>query len=124
METENTDKWLAAVLPKHRSLTKAVVTITESLLKAGKIDYLAVTGRTKTLENIKEKVRRKSYKHPRTQMTDISGVRVIVYFESDVRRVSDVIESSFRVDKDNSLDKEALLAADQNGYRPVHYARN
>jgi ppGpp synthetase/RelA/SpoT-type nucleotidyltranferase len=121
MEAKNIDKWLNTVLHKYQTLTRTVVTIMKSLLQAKKVDYLAVTGRTKKADSIKDKIKRKSYKHPEKQLTDISGIRIIVYFESDVERVSDIIEKSFCVDKTNSLNKAALLAADQIGYRSVHY---
>lgn len=117
----DTDKWIAAILPRYQSLTEAIVTIIESLLKANGIDYLAVIGRTKTADSTKDKIKRKSYRDPATQLTDISGVRVIVYFESAVQEVSRIIESAFCVDRPNSLDKQALLATDQTGYRSVHY---
>jgi len=121
MKGKNIDSWLEAILPKHKMLTTAVLIIIEGLLKSNNIDYLTVIGRTKDVDSIKEKVRRKSYKHPDSQLTDISGIRIIAYFESDVNKISDLIEQAFYVDRDNSLNKDELLAADQIGYRSVHY---
>ena len=117
----NTEKWLDEVLPKQENLTYAVVTIIENLLKNNNIDYLTVTGRTKDRESVKDKIKRKGYKKPKEQLTDISGIRIIVFFESSVKKVSKLIEASFEVDKKNSLNKDALLSNDQIGYRSVHY---
>ncbi|MEQ1956884.1 GTP pyrophosphokinase [Mesorhizobium sp. CN2-181] len=85
------------------------------------IEHLSVSGRTKTFNGCKEKIKRKRYTDPATQMTDITGIRIIVYFESDVERVCEIIERSFSVDSTNSLDKNTLLQKDQVGYRSVHY---
>ncbi|MDH3343086.1 MAG: GTP pyrophosphokinase [Gammaproteobacteria bacterium] len=121
MEDKEIDTWLGKDLPKYKVLTNTVVNIVESLLNGNKIDYLTITGRTKTTESIKEKIQRKSYNTPETQMTDLSGIRIIAYFESDVDEISKIIEKSFCIDKQNSLSKDSLLAADQMGYRSIHY---
>ncbi|WP_325891094.1 GTP pyrophosphokinase [Grimontia sp. NTOU-MAR1] len=115
------DMWIDEIVPKHESLTKHVINIIENLLKENKIDHLAVTGRTKDKESIKEKIKRKSYNNPEKQLTDLSGIRVIMYFESDITRVSKIIRESFQVDIENSSSKQELLATDQIGYRSIHY---
>ncbi len=121
MNQKEIEAWLDTVLPKHKTLTNTVVSIVESLLEHHGIDYLAVSGRTKRIESIKEKIRRKSYRHPDKQMTDLSGIRIIANYESDVDRISKLIESAFNVDEENSLPKDHLLDTDQIGYRSVHY---
>ncbi|MES0194316.1 GTP pyrophosphokinase [Mesorhizobium sp. C264A] len=67
-------------------------------------------------EDKEEKVQR-----PKKQLTDVSGVRIIVFFESDVKAVANIIENTFHVDHENSLDQDSLLSASQVGYRSVHY---
>lgn len=121
MSLQKYENWLDSALPKHRRLTDAVVTIIENLLKANKVDYLAVTGRTKNKDSALEKIRRKGYKDLSVQLTDLSGIRVIVYFETDVTRVSKLINLAFCVDKKNSLNQDELLSTNQIGYRSVHY---
>jgi GTP pyrophosphokinase len=106
MDQKEIETWIDAVLPKHKTLTNTVVSIVESLLEHNDIDYLAVSGRTKDAKSIKEKISRKSYQHPDKQITDLSGIRIIAYFESDVDRISKLIESSFNVDEENSLSKD------------------
>ncbi|WP_099609568.1 GTP pyrophosphokinase [Vibrio coralliilyticus] len=118
---EKHSNWLDGALIAHSRLTESVVTVFENLLKAKGIDFLTVTGRTKDRKSALEKIERKGYKKPEVQMTDLSGVRVILYFESDVERVSELISESFGVDEDNSLDKSKVLSKDQIGYRSVHF---
>ncbi|MCL0008986.1 GTP pyrophosphokinase [Providencia rettgeri] len=115
------EKWLDEVLPNHKRLTESVVTIIQSLLKSKGVDYLSVTGRTKKRENALEKIERKKYDNPLIKMTDLSGIRVIVYFESDIERVSKIIDEAFNIDKDNSLNQDQKLSVNQIGYRSVHF---
>ncbi|WP_010606847.1 GTP pyrophosphokinase [Pseudoalteromonas maricaloris] len=113
--------WIDNSLPLHKRLTESVVTIIENLLKSQNIDYLAVSGRTKDRKSALEKIKRKGYKDPSVQMTDLSGIRIILYFESDVEKVSKLIEQSFCVDSENSLNQDDLMSSDQIGYRSVHF---
>jgi ppGpp synthetase/RelA/SpoT-type nucleotidyltranferase len=120
MEQNNYEGWLDTAIPKHNRLTTAVVSIIENLLNANNIDYLTVTGRTKTKASALEKIQRKGYRNPAEQMTDISGIRIIVFLESDVNTVLRLIRDAFRVDEKNSLNKDDVMPADQIGYRSVH----
>lgn len=115
------EDWVDKTLPKQQRLTESVVTTLENLLNSNDIEYLAVSGRTKTKEGALEKIDRKSYKDPANQLTDLSGVRVILYFEDDVSKVSKLIESAFNIDQQNSLNQDEKLSVDQIGYRSVHY---
>lgn len=121
MAQNNVDFWLDEVLPRHERLTESVVNIFENLLNNSGAEYLAVSGRTKDKNAALEKIKRKGYRDPSDQLTDLSGIRVIVYFESDVQVVSEIIEKSFSVDTEKSLNKDDVLSTDQIGYRSVHY---
>lgn len=113
--------WLDKALKDHSRLTDSVVTIAENLLKSNGIEFLTVSGRTKDKKSALEKIDRKGYKNPAVQITDLTGVRIILYFESDVEKVSTLISNAFEVDTDNSLDKSKVLSKDQIGYRSVHF---
>ena len=115
------ESWLTDTLPKHSRLTDSVVAITKSLLEDNGIDFLSVTGRTKTRDGVQEKIKRKNYKRPSTDITDISGIRIILFVESDIKKVSTIVSSSFDVDWKNSSNKDKALLSNQVGYRSVHY---
>ncbi|MDR7122481.1 GTP pyrophosphokinase [Rheinheimera soli] len=115
------DSWIDETLTKHKALTESVVTIMQNLLKNRGVDYLSVTGRTKDKASVLDKIKRKNYKDPQIQLTDLTGIRVITYLESDISVVSEVIESTFRVDIDNSLNQDERLHVNQIGYRSVHF---
>ena len=99
----------------------AAIPLLESLLRKYEVDYLSVTGRTKAREGALEKVTRKGYTDPKTQLTDLTGIRIIVFLESDVDAASEVIKGNFEIDGKNSLDKSSVLGVDRIGYRSVHF---
>lgn len=115
------EDWLEKNLPKHERLTDSVVAIMKSLLDVNGVEYLSITGRTKSEASIREKIRRKSYRKPDRQMTDISGIRVVLFIESDVHRVQEIVANSFAVDSKNSSNVDDVLGADKVGYRSLHF---
>lgn len=42
-------------------------------------------------------------------MTDVSGVRIITFLESQVEQVISIIRSAFEIDESNSLDRKKYL---------------
>lgn len=72
MSAQNFEQWLDGVLPRHDRLTQAVATIVENVLRARQIDFLAISGRTKTREGALEKIKRKNYHNPPAQLRAVS----------------------------------------------------
>jgi len=113
-------EWYRQQQPNYKSLAEIAATTLTALLRSRHVDFLAISQRTKALESVVEKVTRKDYSDL-SAMTDIAGIRVITYIESDIARVSELIEEAFLVDKDKSIDKSEELSDDRIGYRSVHF---
>lgn len=80
-----------------------------------------ITGRVKERNSLEKKIERKQEKYTSLKnITDIVGLRVITYLESDVDKVADLIEKEFVIDSENSIDKRELKS-DQFGYRSLHF---
>lgn len=94
----------------------------EDLLSSSGIAYHVVEARAKTISSFIEKLDRegKSYNNALDEITDFAGVRVILYYVSDVDKLSRVIDQEFRVDTSKSIDQRTSLALDQFGYLSVH----
>lgn len=120
LSVEDIAAWYRAATSKYQGLADNITAAINSLLKTKGIDFLAVGARVKTLERVLEKFERKKYASF-DDLTDMLGVRVIVYLESDVAAVCSVLESAFQVHPDLGADKSEELAVDQIGYRSVHY---
>ena len=106
---EKFTQWLDEVLPRQERLTKISKNLVGKLLEGKNIDFLNVTGRTKTKNTALEKIDRKKYSKPELSLTDLSGVRIIVYFENQISQVSELIRESFEVDESNSMDSDKIL---------------
>lgn len=113
--------WYANHEQIYKSLAEIIAATLKALLKHNKIDYVDTPHRAKAVDSFQEKIRRKKYKDPKSEMTDLAGIRVIAYIEADVARVSKLIQSSFNVHEEFSVDKTTDLGEDRFGYRSVHY---
>tara|TARA_R110002012_G_scaffold16403_1_gene63364 strand:- start:660 stop:1709 length:1050 start_codon:yes stop_codon:yes gene_type:complete len=113
--------WIAENHFRFVSLSEAAQNIVTNLLQEEGIEFLTITQRTKDIDSCLEKSKRKNYKSPKTQTTDISGIRIIVFLECDIVRISKIIEDAFFIDTENSLNQDDLLSSSEMGYRSVHY---
>ena len=106
----------------YKTFESEVEHLIKSILQANQINYNAITSRLKTRESLAEKIDRKQGKYANiSEITDIVGIRIITYYSEDVDRVSEIIESEFEVDIENSIDKRESLKPDRFGYCSVHY---
>ncbi|MCF0223577.1 MAG: RelA/SpoT domain-containing protein [Fibrobacter sp.] len=95
--------------------------ISDALKKDG-IRVLSLSARVKDRASLHGKILRKPGKYfSLSEITDILGVRVIVFFADDIDRTGRVIEQTFNVDRENSVDKRKSIAATEFGYLSLHY---
>ncbi|MET3991415.1 ppGpp synthetase/RelA/SpoT-type nucleotidyltransferase [Bradyrhizobium sp. S3.9.2] len=91
------------------------------MLQKEKIEYLNVTYRVKLLDEAIRKIGRKQYENPTEQLTDLSGIRIVTFLESQVTAISKLVRALFDVDQENSLDRADILGLDRLGYRSTHF---
>ena len=111
----------------HADLTRVgheAVDLVRGILDEAGINYLSVTGRTKTVASFAEKAARTAggkplYDDPTTQLTDQVGVRVITYVSGDVDAVADVLAEQVRVTDDRDLGQETASEG-RFGYASRH----
>jgi putative GTP pyrophosphokinase len=115
----DTASWYSAQRETYTSFTRLLHATLENLIRAARIDYLAVTSRTKSVESFVEKVKRKGYETT-DQATDLAGLRVITFIESDAAKAAKLVSDSFIVHPEKSLDKSEELGDSQVGYRSIH----
>jgi len=121
---ENIDaaiKWYRKNRSLYTSLADKVEAIVRENLDQSKVQYHSVTSRRKSLRSFTDKAKSGKYAEPINEIKDMAGIRVITYLESDVRKVADVIERLFDIDKEHSIDQSRLLGSNRLGYRSVHY---
>lgn len=106
------------LLPSFKRSLENIQKALEFFLTEQKILYLSVTGRIKSIESFIEKVERKKYSNPFEDNEDFCGVRIVVYYLNDIKRVQEIIDTEF--DLQESIDKADELAANAFGYRSNH----
>jgi GTP pyrophosphokinase len=114
----------AAQHPDLILATEGYVDLVTSLLDEAGINYLSVTGRTKSVASFAAKAVREvdghpAYADPLTEITDQIGVRVITYLRDDVDAVADLLSDQLTLLDDRDMGQET--AADGRwGYASRH----
>lgn len=118
---ENSIKWYSENKILFEQLSKKVETIIQEILIDNKIPIHAIYSRAKEIDSYSKKIEDSKYTDPISQITDLSGIRIIAYVESDLDKISKIIEEHFEIDKENSIDKSQTLGTDKVGYRSIHF---
>ena len=101
----------AAMQPELRRATDGYVDLVTSLLDEAGINYLSVSGRTKSVASFAAKAAKSVagspvFADPLTDITDQIGVRVITYLHSDVAAVADLLAEELTILGDRDLGQE------------------
>jgi len=98
----------------------------ENLIRNARIDFYTVESRAKSIDSFRAKVERpgKGYLNPLQEVSDLAGVRVILYYEDHLPKVCKLLEKEFEIESSQSADKSNALADDQFGYLSIHYVLN
>jgi len=103
-------------------VTDEFVELVTGIIDDAGINYLSVTGRTKTVSSFAGKARAvlgDSGDDPLHEVTDQVGVRVITYVQRDIDAVADLLAEQFTVLNDRDLGEETA-AAGRFGYASRH----
>ena len=80
-----------------------------------KIEFLSITDRVKEKDSLTKKIDKKSYSDI-SDITDVVGLRVITYVESEIPKIERIIHDCFSIHLDDSIDKGKSL---KTGVRKV-----
>ncbi|MBM9458898.1 DUF429 domain-containing protein [Nocardioides sp. zg-536] len=110
--------------PELRRATEAFVALVTAALDEAGINYLTVTGRTKSVTSFAGKAARVAggrpvFTDPLGEITDQIGLRVITYVQSDVQAVADVLEDRVVVHDDRDMGQETASEG-RFGYASRH----
>lgn len=123
--SNNIDKLVAEFLSQrslYESFAKKLSELAIELLEINNISYSIIEQRVKTIESFREKLQRpgKTYKKPFKELPDIAGIRIILYYTSDIDTICRMLENEFSIIDKMSSDKRSELDIDQFGYLSVH----
>ncbi len=111
-----------SVRPVYEKLTRKLQALFDELLEGEGIKA-TIESRTKEIKSLKAKIGRpgKAYKDPLREITDLSGIRIILYSIADVETVGKLIQREFKIDPTNSVNKLNQLEPDRFGYLSQHF---
>jgi ppGpp synthetase/RelA/SpoT-type nucleotidyltranferase len=107
-------------MPSYEAFSLRIHALLEELLKTNKIPFSQIEHRAKTLRSFMNKLERKKYENPFTDIKDLAGIRVITYYQDDLKRLLEVLQREFTIDQDHSIDKLDALNINEFGYRSHH----
>jgi putative GTP pyrophosphokinase len=121
MENQEIFNQYLRLRPKYKQLSEKIALLLKEVLDIEKINIHFISNRAKEVESFSRKIENPKYSDPLNQVTDLAGIRVIVYVEDDVKKIAKLIGDLFNIDSENSLDKSKELGEDRVGYKSVHF---
>jgi len=111
-----------SIQPLYEKLTRKLQDLLITLLESQGIKA-NIESRTKDVVSFGNKINRpgKAYTDPLRQITDLSGLRIILYSLSDLAKVENLLQNEFKVDPTNSVNKIDQLDVDRFGYLSQHF---
>jgi len=107
--------------PTYERFTEKLNILLQELIRDEKIDYHLIESRTKSIDSFQEKIQRKKGNYSRlNDITDLSAIRVIVYYPTDIKRIESIIKKEFNIDEENSKSSGIELNANEFGYLSSH----
>lgn len=112
--------------PTYESYCERLQTLISQLLAGAGVRVHAIENRAKDVESFKQKLQKpeKKYTNPLREITDLCGIRIIVFYLNDLERVRSILDQEFEIDEDNSSDRGAVLKPNEFGYHSHHYVIN
>lgn len=109
--------------PIYDSFAENLIVLVKSILEANNIKFHLIEGRAKDVDSFKNKIEKKKgkYKDPLKDVMDLCGIRIIVYYQTDIDKIDKLIRDNFEVDSLNSIDKSSILKSNEFGYLSNHY---
>ena len=107
------------VKPKLERLRVNIENVLKQIIDEKKIPLFSIESRLKEESSLANKVVRKHFENELEKVDDLCGVRVVCYYQEDIKNICDIVEREFVVlQKDNKKDS---LDDNQFGYTSYHY---
>ena len=106
----------------YENFTDKMENLITELLQVEHFNTHSISSRTKEISSLESKIKKGGkYYNKLTEITDLSGVRIICFFSDDVDRVAEIVRKNFKVNDEKTVDKRKILEPDRFGYLSLHY---
>lgn len=111
-----------AKLPLYNQLQQVITDLLQKRIKETGLEVNSMESRIKAEPSLAGKLERKGNKYQSlSDITDILGIRIIMFYNEDVDRIASMAETLFDIDWPNSVDKRKQHEFDSFGYNSLHY---
>ena len=112
-----------SVRPQYEQFASELEDLIGKILDESGVRFTLIEHRCKTVESYAEKILRpnKSYKNPIQEITDLCGIRVVLFNHDDLRGIENLIRKAFVVDDTASVVRGENLNYNEFGYVSDHY---
>ncbi|ELY6214037.1 hypothetical protein SNQ23_003926 [Cronobacter dublinensis] len=106
------------------SYALALKSLLNTLIRGEGLSVHSLDSRVKNRKSLEAKIEKKDKYNVLNDITDVIGIRIITHYADDVDRIARLVESEFRIDFENSIDKRISIEPDKFGYLSLHYIVN
>lgn len=107
---------------EYEALSVVASKTLSEIIGKNNIHIHSIQSRVKSIESLVQKLKRPDRIYQcLDEISDLVGLRVITFFESDIEFLASLVESTFQIDLDKSVDKRKILDSSEFGYRSLHY---
>ncbi|RKF03098.1 ppGpp synthetase/RelA/SpoT-type nucleotidyltransferase [Tenacibaculum lutimaris] len=103
----------------YEQLCDEIAFVLKFAMEESDLEYSAISKRSKTLNSFLEKITRKKYKDPFSEITDFAGVRLVFLYNSDFDKIEKIVKDNFKIIE--KVDKLNDKGVDKFGYGAIHY---
>jgi putative GTP pyrophosphokinase len=108
--------------PLYKRFGSRLADLLSTLVEELGVKLQSAEHRAKTVQGFREKITRpgKAYTEPLKQVTDLTGVRLVLFYDEDVKTVTEMLRTELLIDDTLSIDKTQSSEPDRFGYASVH----